>query len=164
MPQLDLGSTALPSAAQAHEATAEQAAASAMTTEPNGKTEKMTVGQMVLAGLGFMCFGIGVVGIFVPLLPTTDFILIATFLFMKSSPRFHNWILQTKVYNDYVRPFKEKGGMTKKAKAKMLISSLSVLAISAAFVRIWYAWIILAIVAAGLLYLILVRTPTRLED
>ncbi len=128
------------------------------------KKEKMTIPQMMLAGLGFLCFGIGAVGIFVPLLPTTVFILIATFLFMKSSPRFHNWIMQTKVYNDYVRPFKEKGGMTKKGKVKMLVSSLSVLAISAVFVRVWYAWLILALVAVGLLYLILVRISTRLEE
>lgn len=126
--------------------------------------EKMTIPQKILAGLGFLSFGIGVVGIFVPLLPTTEFIMLATFLFMKSSPRFHRWILQTKVYNNYVRPFKEKGGLTKKTKAKMLIPSLSVLAISAALVRVWYVWIVLAVVALGLLYLILVRTPTRLEE
>ncbi len=126
--------------------------------------EKMTIPQKILAGLGFLSFGIGVVGIFVPLLPTTEFIMLATFLFMKSSPRFHRWILQTKVYNNYVRPFKEKGGLTKKTKAKMLIPSLSVLAISAALVRVWYVWIVLAVVALGLLYLVLVRTPTRLEE
>ncbi len=126
--------------------------------------EKMTIPQMILAGLGFLCFSIGVVGIFVPLLPTTEFILLATFLFMKSSPRFHSWILQTKVYDNYVRPFKEKGGITKKTKAKMLVPSLGLLAVSAAFVRVWYVWIVLAVVAAGLLYLVLVRTPTRLEE
>lgn len=126
--------------------------------------EKMTIPQRILAGLGFLSFGIGVVGIFVPLLPTTEFILLATFLFMKSSPRFHSWTLQTKAYNNYVRPFKEKGGITKKTKAKMLVPSLIVLAISAAFVRIWYVWIVLAVVAIGLLYLVLVRTPTRLEE
>ena len=138
----------------------------ALTQEPlaAGEKEKMTIPQIILAGLGFLSFGIGVVGIFVPLLPATEFIILAAFLFAKSSPRFHRWVLQTKVYNTYVRPFKEKGGLPKKAKIQMVATSLVVLAISAALVRIWYVWLVLAIAAAAILYVVLIRTPTRPEE
>lgn len=120
--------------------------------------------QIVLCGLGFLSLAIGVVGIFVPLLPTTEFVMLAAFLFMNSSPRFHTWLLGTKVYKTYVLPFKETGGIPMKTKVKMLVMSLGVLAISAAFIRIWYVWLILGICAAVILYMLLVRVPTREED
>lgn len=125
--------------------------------------EKMSFKQIILAGLGFLSLGIGIIGVFVPLLPTTEFVMLAAFLFMNSSPRFHAWLLQTKVYNTYVRPFKETGGIPKKTKIKMLVMSLSVLAISAVFIRIWYVWLILGIVAVSILYMLLIRVPTREE-
>lgn len=126
--------------------------------------ERITVKRAILVGLGFLSLGIGVVGIFVPLLPTTEFVMLAAFLFSLSSTRFHTWLLNTKVYNTYVRPFKEKGGLPARAKATMLATSLVVLGISAFFVRLWYVWVILAICALVIVYVILIRTPTRKED
>ncbi|MEG2947973.1 MAG: DUF454 family protein, partial [Raoultibacter sp.] len=61
--------------------------------------------------LAWIAFAIGVVGVFVPVLPTTPLLLLATFLFAQSSPRCHAWILSTKVYRRYVLPFKEAGGI-----------------------------------------------------
>lgn len=122
---------------------------------------RMTAGQMALAGLGFLVFGIGVVGIFVPLLPTTPLVMLAAFLLAKSSPRFHANILQTKAYRTYVLPFKEKGGMARTAKIRALTISLGILAISAAVVRVWYVWIILGIVATAISYTLIVRVPTQ---
>lgn len=124
----------------------------------------MTASQTVLAGLGFLVFGIGVVGIFVPLLPTTPLVILAAFLLAKSSPRFHTRILQTKTYRTYVLPFKEKGGMPRAAKIRALAISLSILAISAAIVRIWYVWIILGIVATAISYTLIVRVPTQKNE
>lgn len=64
--------------------------------------------------------------------------MLAAFLLAKSSPRLHARILQTKTYNAYVRPFKEKGGMPRATKIRAIAISLGVLAVSAAIVRIWY--------------------------
>lgn len=126
--------------------------------------ERLSLKQKVFAALGFLSLGIGMVGIFVPLLPTTEFVMLAAFLLAKSSPRFHKWLLDTKVYRIYVQPFKEKGGLPKKTKAKMLAASLSVLAISACIVRVWYAWLALALIAAMLLWLLLIHVPTRAQE
>ncbi len=124
----------------------------------------MTAGQMALAGLGFLVFGIGVIGIFVPLLPTTPLVMLAAFLLAKSSPRLHARILQTKTYCTYVLPFKEKGGMPRAAKIRALAISLGVLAVSAAIVRIWYVWIVLGIVATAISYTLIVRVPTQKNE
>jgi uncharacterized membrane protein YbaN (DUF454 family) len=110
--------------------------------------------------IGWVVLILGVVGIFVPVLPTTPFLLLATFLFANSSPRFHAWIQTTRIYKSYVLPFKEDGGIPMGQKVRILLISFIVMGISAYFVRMLVVWIILAAVAAWLLYLMLVRIPT----
>lgn len=124
---------------------------------------RMTVGRAILIGLGFLSFGIGVVGIFVPLLPTTEFIMLAAFLFAKSSPRFHSWILGTKVYREYVEPFLGKKGAPMKVKARIAGSSAIVLAVSAVLMNRWYSYLILGLLMAAILYVVFVRVPTTDE-
>lgn len=48
--------------------------------------------------LGFMFIALAVLGVFLPLLPTTPFILVAAFLFSKSSDRWHQWLLANKLF------------------------------------------------------------------
>ena len=60
--------------------------------------------------------GIGVVGIFLPLLPTTVFLLIASYFFMKSSPELNEKLLNHKHLGSYIRNYKEKKGMPLKTK------------------------------------------------
>lgn len=99
-----------------------------------------------------------------PVLPTTPFLLLATFLFAKSSPRLHAWIQSTKVYRAYVVPFKDAGGIDVGTKVRILVLSYAVMGISAYFVPRWYVWLILGAVALFLLYLMLVRIPTITKD
>lgn len=112
----------------------------------------------------FICawilFGLACIGIVVPVLPTTPLLLAATFLFMKSSPRAHAWIVRTRVYDLYVRPFKEQGGIPFKRKLHILGMSYTVMAVSTALVQKPVVWGILAAVALFLLYLMCVRIPT----
>ena len=49
--------------------------------------------RLIYATLGLVCLAIGIVGVFVPLLPTTPFVLLAAFFFSKSSRRWHEWLL-----------------------------------------------------------------------
>lgn len=114
---------------------------------------------LLIAG-GSLAFALGAVGVFVPVLPTTPFILLAAFLFSKSSKRIHSWIVRSRVYRAYVAPFKEAGGMLTKDKARMLVVSYVVLGISAALVRQIHVWIILGAVAVFLFYLVCIRIPT----
>lgn len=120
--------------------------------------------RYLLLVFAWLCFALGVVGIFVPVLPTTPLVLLATFICARCSPRCHRLITGSKVYRRYVTPFKEAGGMTVKAKMRMLVISCTVLAISAALVRRPLVWIILSCVAVFLLYLVCVRIPTVSPD
>ena len=66
--------------------------------------------------VGLIAFVLGVIGIFLPLLPTTPLFLLTSFCLLKSSERLNEKFMQTKMYEKYVKSFVEKGGMTLKAK------------------------------------------------
>lgn len=116
--------------------------------------------RYLLLACAWIACGLGCIGIFIPVLPTTPFLLLATFLFAKSSPRLHAWIQSTKVYRVYVVPFKEGGGIDRGTKFRILLISYAVMGLSAYFVQRWYVWLVLACVAVFLLYLMLIRIPT----
>lgn len=71
--------------------------------------------------LGIISLILGIIGIFLPLLPTTPLLLLTSFCFLKSSDRLNEKFMQTKIYNKYVKTFKEQGGMTLKAKLTLVI-------------------------------------------
>ncbi len=108
----------------------------------------------------WVCFALGFIGVVVPVLPTTPFMLLATFLFARSSERCHTWITSTKVYKKYVGSFKDAGGMPVGAKIRMLTISYAVLAVSAIVSQKPLVWAILTCVAVFLLWLVAVRIPT----
>lgn len=70
--------------------------------------------------LGFVCLGVGCIGIVLPILPTTPFLLLALVLFAKGSERFHHWFKGTGIYKKYLEDFVATRSMTKANKIKIL--------------------------------------------
>ncbi|WP_432204332.1 YbaN family protein [Cetobacterium somerae] len=66
--------------------------------------------------LGCISVILGVIGIVLPLLPTTPFILLSAFLFEKSSPKFHQLLLTNKIFGKYIEDYTERNGLTYKNK------------------------------------------------
>lgn len=64
--------------------------------------------KTLLAALGAFALALGVIGIFVPLLPTTPFLLLAAALWVRSSPRLYGWLLSHRRLGGYIRDFREK--------------------------------------------------------
>lgn len=116
--------------------------------------------RYLLLGIAWIVFAIGAIGVVIPVLPTTPFLLLAVFLFAKCSPRCHAWICSTKLYKSYVVPFKKEGGLTLAKKIRALSISLGALAFSAFMVQKVTVWVILSCCALFLCYLVLVRIPT----
>lgn len=85
---------------------------------------------MILVILGFIFVGLGLLGVILPILPTTPFLLAASYFFAKGSDRFNDWFISTKLYKNYLQDFIETRAMTLKAKLKILIPVSIVLILS----------------------------------
>ncbi|MEI0610627.1 YbaN family protein [Brachyspira pilosicoli] len=101
--------------------------------------------RILFIALGFIFLGVGAVGIAVPILPTTPFLLLASFFFAKGSKRFHDWFLSTKLYKKYLESFVKSRAMTLKGKLTILIPVSCMLIITFIFVNNIYARIVLVI-------------------
>lgn len=59
---------------------------------------------------------IGTIGIFLPVLPTTIFLILASACFIKSSSKAHQWLKNHKLFGQYIKNYEEKSGLTLKSK------------------------------------------------
>lgn len=87
--------------------------------------------RYAFAGLGLTFTGIGIVGVFVPGLPTTVFILIATYFFARSSPRFYNWLMNHRLFGPLVRDWRAGRGLSARAKALAVTTLAATIGLSA---------------------------------
>ncbi len=69
-----------------------------------------------LIALGTLFLAIGIVGIFTPILPTTPFLLLAAACYLRSSQRFHHWLMNNRVFGSYIRNYTEGRGIPLKVK------------------------------------------------
>lgn len=86
------------------------------------------VKRMIALGLGFLCAGIGALGVVLPVLPTTPFLLLASFFFARGSQRFHDWFTSTGLYKKHLHSFASSRSMTLKTKWTILIPASCMLA------------------------------------
>jgi uncharacterized membrane protein YbaN (DUF454 family) len=70
--------------------------------------------------LGFLFTVIGIIGAFLPVLPTTPFLLAAAFFFSKSSEKFHNWILNHKIFGPAIKDYYNERKITLQTRKKAL--------------------------------------------
>ena len=88
--------------------------------------------------IGFVSMILGAVGIVLPVLPTTPLWLLSAWCFAKSSKRFHNWFVSTKLYKKNLDSFVEHRSMTKKTKIYLLSFASTMLLIAMYFMdNLW---------------------------
>lgn len=86
--------------------------------------------KVVYGGLGWCAVALAFAGVFVPGLPVTVFVLIASFCFSRSSPRFEAWLMEHRWFGPPLRRFRDSGGMPRSAKRAALISMWTAIGIS----------------------------------
>lgn len=93
-----------------------------------GRIQKML--KAIYFIVGWIALVFGAIGVILPVLPTTPFLLLAAFCFTKSSKKFHQWFIHTKLYQNHLDTFIQSRSMTLKTKIRLLSFASSVLLIA----------------------------------
>jgi hypothetical protein len=89
--------------------------------------------RALYATAGTILLGLGVLGVFLPILPTTPFLLLSAACYYKSSKRMHTWMLNNKWFGSYIRNYREGKGIPLKTKIFTLALLWLVITYSALF-------------------------------
>jgi len=113
---------------------------------------------LIIAGTSFLVLGI--IGIFLPLLPTTPFLLLAAACYARSSKRFYNWLLNNKWFGNYIKNYREEKGIPLRIKILTISFLWMVIICSTIFVvNILLGRIVLILIAIGVtIHVLSVRT------
>ena len=109
---------------------------------------------------GFLLVLIGIIGIFLPVLPTTIFLILASACFVKSSPRANEWLRKHKILGAYIKNYQDKSGLTIKAKVFNIVFLWLMISVSALlFTEEFYIRLFLLAIAIGVtIHLIMIKT------
>lgn len=100
--------------------------------------------------LGTISTGLGFLGIFLPLLPTTAFLLLAAWCYARSSERFYNWLLNNRLFGKYITSYLEGRGVPVRTKVwSLVLLWITILASAIFFVDNIYIRILLIAIAIG---------------
>lgn len=112
--------------------------------------------------LGSLFFSIGLIGIVVPGLPTTIFLLIAAAFYFRSSERLYNWLLEHKVYGKFISDFHKYRAMPRKSKIIAFLMMWSMIAVSTIFF-IQIFWIRAVVILSGIIGTVVILKVKTLE-
>ncbi|RPE03611.1 DUF454 family protein [Candidatus Pantoea deserta] len=119
--------------------------------------------RILLLTLGWLAIILGALGIVLPLLPTTPFVLLAAWCFARSSPRFHHWLLWRSPFGRYLRHWQRHRAMPPGAKGRAMALILVTFAVSIWLVKILWVRVFLGVMLCFLL-LMMWRIPVVAES
>lgn len=119
--------------------------------------------RFLLLSLGWLAIVLGTLGIVLPLLPTTPFVLLAAWCFARSSPRFHHWLLWRSPFGRYLRHWQRHRAMPPGAKGRAIVLIILTFAFSLWLVKLFWLRLLLLVLLAILL-LFMWRIPVVAEE
>jgi len=120
--------------------------------------KKKIVKHLILLG-GFISLILGIIGIVIPILPTTPFLLLASAAFAKSSKRFDRWLLNNKILGTYIKNYREGKGLPLQIKI-LTLSLLWITITISMFFLLDLTWVLILLICIALavsLHIILIR-------
>ncbi|NVM35441.1 MAG: YbaN family protein [Candidatus Lokiarchaeota archaeon] len=125
--------------------------------------KKKIITRLVFLG-GFISLILGIIGIAIPILPTTPFLLLASAAFAKSSERFNRWLLNNKILGAYIKNYREGKGLPLKIKLITLSLLWITILVSMLFLMnlLWVQILLICIAIAVSLHIILIK-PKNIE-
>jgi len=122
-------------------------------------TYRNPVARYALLLVGWVSVALGVIGIFLPVLPTTPFLLLAAACFVRSSRRFYHWLVFHPRLGPWFRDYLEGNGIPLKAKAYSIVTMWISIGVSCWLVPMFWARIGM-LTSATLVTLYILRLPT----
>ncbi len=119
----------------------------------------MNIKNILLIGAGFICLGFGAVGVFIPILPTTPFVLVAAACFSVSSPKLQKKLKKSEFFRQYIEYYEKDTGVPKETVRKSIIIVWIGLIISMIVVQ--KLWAIILLTAIGIGVSIYISSLTR---
>ncbi len=116
--------------------------------------------KALFIALGTLSVAFGVVGIFVPILPTTPFLLLAAFFYARSSDTFLRWLLYNRWFGAYIRNYREGHGIPRREKFLTITALWLTIGLSATFaVSLWWVKLLLIVIAIAVtIHLVMIKT------
>jgi len=106
--------------------------------------------RIILIACGLLATGLGIVGIVLPVMPTTPFLLLAAACFVRSSPRLYQWLLNNRLFGDYIRRYREGRGIPLRVKVPVLLLLWATITYSVwAVVEVLWLRVLLVAIAAA---------------
>ena len=109
---------------------------------------------------GVLLVAIGVIGIFLPILPTTIFLILASACFIKSSPKANEWLRNHKILGMYIKNYQDGSSLTVKSTIFNITFLWIMISASAIFfTELWYIRLLLFAIAVGVtIHLLMIKT------
>ncbi len=124
-----------------------------------------TAKRKLLIGAGTLSIGLGIIGIFVPILPTTPFLLLAAACYMRSSERFYQWLIGNRIFGAYVKNYIEGRGMPARIKVLTILLLWLTIGLTVTFgVQNTIVRVVLICVAIGVTTHIILIKKRKFED
>lgn len=120
--------------------------------------------RLLLIAAGWLSLALGIVGVVVPLLPTTPFVLLAAACFARSSERFHHWLLGHRFFGPIIQGYLDGSGIPRRAKVTAVSMALLTLPPSTVLLVPSRPVQVALFLLAALLVIYLMRLPTRKEN
>ncbi len=126
--------------------------------------KKHSIKKYLLIALGSLSLLLGMISVFVPVLPTTPFLLLASFCYIKSSKRLYDWLIHHKIFGTYIYCYMHYKAIPKHSKIFSMIFLWTTLSISILLMSSVYIRIFLVTVGVGVtIHLLSLNTLSRDE-
>lgn len=122
---------------------------------------KFRATQFLYTVAGHIALGFGLLGVLLPLLPTTPLLLLAGFCYARGSERFYLWLMTNRYFGPYMRAWRDNRGIPLTVKVYVIVLLWFVMGATIVFVvPLWPVRVLLAVIAMGVTVLIL-QLPTQ---
>jgi len=113
--------------------------------------------------IGSVSLALGTLGIFLPVLPTTPFLLLTAYFYLRSSERLYHWLLHHKVFGKYIHDYIKYRSIPLKTKILALVLLWPSIIVTLFFIPLWPVKIMLVVIAS-IVTVYIIRLKTRVEE